>query len=117
MPIANLPQPPVRTGWTTWLVLASLAALLFETLTGLAITLAPFHAAVQWSVLLHTAVGAAMLLPRLRYGGGQCDAHASFAADNADADHDPKSPFGLSLSKRRTCSVTAIRGRMVLRQA
>ena len=63
MPTANPPQPPVRTGWTTWLVRASLAALLFETLTGLAITLAPFHAAVQWSVLLHTAVGATTLLP------------------------------------------------------
>lgn len=41
----------------------TLAALLFETLTGLTLALAPFHAAVQWSVLLHTAVGAVTLLP------------------------------------------------------
>ena len=40
-----------------------MAALLFEILTGLAVTLGPFHAAVQWSVLLHTVVGAATLLP------------------------------------------------------
>lgn len=53
----------LRTGWGPGLVRLSLAALLFETLTGLAITLAPFHAAVQWGVLLHTALGAAVLLP------------------------------------------------------
>lgn len=40
-----------------------MAALLFITLSGLAITLAPFHPAVQWSVLLHTVVGALTLLP------------------------------------------------------
>lgn len=57
----------LRTGWGPWLVRLSLAALLFETLTGLAITLAPFHAAVQWSVLLHTALGAAVLLPMAWY--------------------------------------------------
>lgn len=55
------------TGWTGWLVRLSLAALLFEALTGLAITLAPFHAAIQWGVLLHTAVGAATLLPLAWY--------------------------------------------------
>jgi len=40
-----------------------MAVLLFEVLSGLAITVAPFHPAVQWSVLLHTAVGALTLLP------------------------------------------------------
>jgi hypothetical protein len=40
-----------------------MAVLLFEVLSGLAITLAPFHPAVQWSVLLHTVVGALTLLP------------------------------------------------------
>ncbi len=57
----------LRTGWGPGLVRWSLAALLFESLTGLAITLAPFHAAVQWSVLLHTALGAAVLLPLTWY--------------------------------------------------
>lgn len=56
-------RPRVLTGWTGWLVRMTLAALWFETFTGLAITLLPFHAAVQWGVLLHTVVGAATLLP------------------------------------------------------
>jgi hypothetical protein len=37
--------------------------LLSEILTGLAITLGPFHAAVEWGVLIHTVLGAALLLP------------------------------------------------------
>ena len=40
-----------------------MAVLLFETITGLAITLAPFHPAVQYGVLVHTALGALTLLP------------------------------------------------------
>ena len=50
MPVPSLPAAGplgVLPGWTGWLVRLSLAALLFETLTGLAITLAPFRAAVQ----------------------------------------------------------------------
>ena len=48
-----------------------MAALLFETLSGLAVTLGPFHSAVQWSLLLHTAIGAVTLLPLAWY----CTAH------------------------------------------
>src|SRR5512133_1221346 len=63
-PPASPSSPPrLLTGWTGWLARASLAALLFETLTGLAIPLLPFLTEVQWGVLLHTAVGAATLLP------------------------------------------------------
>ncbi len=50
-------------GWASWLARFSMAALLFETITGLAITLAPFHPAVQYGVLVHTALGALTLLP------------------------------------------------------
>ncbi len=50
-------------GWGAWLAKASAGALVLETVTGLAITLAPFHAAVQWNLLLHTLVGVATLLP------------------------------------------------------
>jgi hypothetical protein len=60
-------QAPTRTGWASWLARVGMAALLFEALTGLAITLAPFHSAVQWSVLMHTAVGALTLLPLVWY--------------------------------------------------
>ena len=54
-----------RTGWRSTLGVTAAASLLFETLTGLAITFAPFHAAVEWSVILHTAVGVLTLLPYL----------------------------------------------------
>lgn len=70
------------TGWGGGLVRFSLAALLFETLTGLAITLAPFHAAVQWSVLLHTAVGAATLLPVAWYCARHLLDYARYAASH-----------------------------------
>ncbi len=40
-----------------------MAVLLFETVTGLAITLAPFYPAVQYSVLIHSAIGALTLVP------------------------------------------------------
>ena len=51
------------TGWAWGLARFSMAVLLFEGITGLAITLAPFHPAIQYSVLLHTALGALTLLP------------------------------------------------------
>jgi hypothetical protein len=40
-----------------------MAALAFETVSGLAITLSPFNATIQWSVIAHTVVGAVTLLP------------------------------------------------------
>jgi hypothetical protein len=60
-------RPALRTGWTAILTALTLAGLVFLTLTGLAITLFPFHAAVQWGLLAHAAVGAALLIPLLRY--------------------------------------------------
>ena len=56
-----------RTGWASSLAHTAAAALLFEAITGLAITLAPFHAAVEWSVVLHTALGLLTLLPVTAY--------------------------------------------------
>src|SRR5262245_15771996 len=50
-------------GWGSWLARFSMAVLLFETVSGLAITLAPFHPVVQYGVLVHTALGALTLLP------------------------------------------------------
>jgi hypothetical protein len=55
------------TGWASWLARFSMAVLLFETISGLAITLAPFHPAVQYGVLIHTAIGALTLLPVAGY--------------------------------------------------
>ena len=65
------PAHQPRTGWESWLARFSMAALLFEAVSGLAITFASFHAAIQWSVVLHTAIGAITLLPLAWY----CAAH------------------------------------------
>ncbi len=66
---ASLPTDArTQYGWASWLARFSLAVLLFETVTGLAVTLAPFHPAVQYSVLVHTALGALTLLPVAWYG-------------------------------------------------
>jgi hypothetical protein len=53
----------LRTGWVSILAKLSMAALGFEAVSGLAITFIPFHAAIEWSVLVHTLVGVAALLP------------------------------------------------------
>ncbi len=57
----------VHTGWASWLTRLGLTALLFEAITGLVITFAPFHATVEWSVLVHTAVGLLVLIPLTWY--------------------------------------------------
>jgi hypothetical protein len=58
----------LRTGWGALLSKASAAALAFLAVSGLAITFAPFHAAIQWGLLVHTAIGAAGLLLLAWYG-------------------------------------------------
>jgi hypothetical protein len=53
----------IRTGWPSLLAKITMGLLALEAVTGLAVTFGPFHAVVQWGVLVHTAVGIAMLLP------------------------------------------------------
>jgi len=60
-------QTRFRTGWSATLSKLALTALLFEAVTGLAVTLAPFSAAVEWSVVLHTLIGLATLAPLTWY--------------------------------------------------
>jgi hypothetical protein len=45
------------------------AVLLFELVSGLAITFGPFHPAVEWGLLLHTLIGAIALVPLAWYFG------------------------------------------------
>lgn len=59
--------PRVRTGWASWLAKIALSILLFEGLSGLAVTVLPFHTSTQWTVLAHTAVGALTLAPLAWY--------------------------------------------------
>lgn len=56
-----------RTGWGALLSRAAGAALLFLTATGLAVTLAPFHAAIEWGLLLHTGIGVVCVAPLVWY--------------------------------------------------
>jgi hypothetical protein len=51
------------SGWASILARISMAAIVFELVSGLAITVSPYHAVIQWNVILHTAIGAITLLP------------------------------------------------------
>jgi len=73
------PKNQVRTGWGARLAQLSMALLLFEGISGLVITLAPFNAAMQWNVLLHTLAGIAMLLPVAWYCAVHWDDYRGYA--------------------------------------
>ena len=60
-------KPAPKTGWSSGLSKLGITAMLFLTVTGLAIAYAPFHAAMQWGVLIHTAIGLLTLLPLIWY--------------------------------------------------
>ncbi len=54
---------PIRTGWSSLLARVVAGVTLFELVSGLAITFGPFHAAVEWGLLLHTALGLLAVAP------------------------------------------------------
>jgi len=60
-------KPAAKTGWTSRLSKLTVTALLFLTVTGLAIAYAPFHAMIEWGVLVHTVFGLLVLIPLLVY--------------------------------------------------
>ena len=57
----------LRTGWSSGWTAICLAALAVEAGTGLLVTFAAFHSAVQWGLLLHTALGLLLLVPLTGY--------------------------------------------------
>ncbi len=63
----TIKDEPIRTGWASKLAVLGLLAIAFLGITGLAITFAPFHPAIQWSLLLHTLVGVLTLAPLAWY--------------------------------------------------
>ena len=69
----------VRTGWGGRLARLCMAIFLFEGVSGLAITLAPFHPTIQWSVLLHTLAGVATLVPVAWYCAVHWDDYRGYA--------------------------------------
>jgi hypothetical protein len=72
VPLADDPPAPTglalrETEWRRRLATIVLAWLLVEAVGGLAIRYLPFSALNQWMVLVHTAAGAAFLIPALVY--------------------------------------------------
>ena len=61
------PRAVLRTGWASLLARFCFGLLVFELITGLAITFAGFNAAIQWSVIVHTVAGLIMILPTSVY--------------------------------------------------
>jgi hypothetical protein len=59
--------PEVKTGWASRLTKAGVGGLLFLVVSGLAITLAPFSATIEWGVLLHTGLGLVIVVPLTWY--------------------------------------------------
>ena len=55
------------TGWSSALSRIIGSVLLFELISGLAITFGPFHPLVQWGLLFHTAVGLLAIAPLIYY--------------------------------------------------
>lgn len=72
-------EAETSTGWIRLLARVSIALLVFEAVSGLAITLAPFHSATQWSVLLHTLGGVLFLAPVPLYLSGHWREYRSHA--------------------------------------
>jgi hypothetical protein len=58
---------PAPTSWRSALSRSAGAVLLFELISGLAITFGPFHPLVQWGLLFHTAVGLLAIVPLTCY--------------------------------------------------
>lgn len=56
-----------RAGWPAVLSQAAAAILLFELISGLAITFGPLHPATEWGLLLHTVVGVITIVPLAWY--------------------------------------------------
>lgn len=63
MQSTTAPLPHACTGWASHLARAAGTILLFECISGLAITFGSFRAAIEWGLLLHTVLGALTLLP------------------------------------------------------
>ncbi len=58
------------------------AFLLFELISGLAVTFGPFHPAIEWGLLLHTVIGVAALAPVVWYFARHWRDYASQAASD-----------------------------------
>ena len=71
-----------QSGWSATLSRIAAGLLLFELVSGLAITFGPFHPSIQWSLLLHTVGGTLAITPLVWY----CAHHWKRYADQAMSD-------------------------------
>jgi len=60
-------EPHLKTGWSSRITKLSVTALVFLTVTGLLIAYAPFHASMEWGLLIHTLIGLLVLVPLVWY--------------------------------------------------
>lgn len=57
MQVSENPSRRSRTGWASVLSRSAAAILLFELISGLAVTFGSFNPAIEWGLLVHTVVG------------------------------------------------------------
>ena len=77
------PRPSaVHNGWTAALSRTATGLLLFELVSGLAVTVGPFRPSIEWSLLLHTVGGMLAILPLVWY----CVRHWRTYAEQAMSD-------------------------------
>jgi hypothetical protein len=73
---------PAGYGWASKMARLSIALLTFEAISGLAISCFPFHAALQWNVIVHTIAGTLSLLPLAWYMAIHWQEYRSYAASH-----------------------------------
>ncbi len=61
------PTTPLRSGWTSALSMSVAAVLLFELVSGLAVSFGPFHPIVEWGLIFHTIAGVLAVAPVVIY--------------------------------------------------
>jgi hypothetical protein len=67
MQAINTPPPGTPSGWSSPLSRGIAAVLLFELVSGLAVTFGPFHPVVEWGLILHTILGVTAIAPLCWY--------------------------------------------------
>lgn len=78
----QVPADASPAGWSALLSRTTASILLFELLSGLAITFGPFRPATEWGLLLHTVAGVVFILPLAWY----CVRHWKHYSDQAMSD-------------------------------
>ena len=65
--------------WSSVLSRTAAGFLLFELVSGLAVTFGPFRSSIEWSLLLHTTVGLGAITPLMWYSARHWKSYANQA--------------------------------------